>query len=218
MKTILLAILILFPVAAVRAQEALPACVTNRNAPPVSAYYWPPDTQVNVYLARGMFTVEQRETLLAAMSAWSTAALQTGAGVRFSYAGETDGLVTCRGCLTVTRHEVHKNDRKHYAFFNPLQQSDDGLLLSAWIDFDFATTSPDALQGFMAHELGHGMGLWDCTTCKKKQTIMNGFPGINNHNGLIAPSECDLEVVRQVYQLQRRVANNIVVDDGTLRE
>ena len=58
----------------------------------------------------------------------------------------------------------------------------------------------------MAHELGHGMGLWDCRNCKKKRTIMNAFPGINKDNGLIEPSLCDLEVVRQVYQ--RRLAAN----------
>jgi hypothetical protein len=81
-----------------------------------------------------------------------------------------------------------------------------GLLISAWIDFDVATTSPRALQGFMAHELGHGMGLWDCTTCKKNQTIMNGFPGVNRDNGLVSPSRCDLEVVRGLYQLQRQLA------------
>jgi hypothetical protein len=155
---------------------------------------------VRVYLARGMFTAEQRDTLLTAMKTWSAAASQTGAGVGFVYAGEAEGLVGCQGCLTVTRREVHRSDRKHYAFFNPLKQSDDGLLISAWIDFDFATTSPHALQGFMAHELGHGMGLWDCTT--------------NSDNGLIAPSACDLEVVRQVYRLQRRIANNVVADEG----
>jgi len=213
MKTILLTILILLPMTVVRTQDVAEACVTNRNAPPVSAYYWPPDTQVKVYLTAGMFTAEQRGMLFTAMKTWTAAASQTGAGVRFVYAGEAEGLVSCQGCLTVTRRDIHKNDRKHYAFFNPLKQSGGGLLISAWIDFDFATTSPQALQGFMAHELGHGMGLWDCTTCKKKQTIMNGFPGINSNNGLIAPSTCDLEVVRQVYRMQRRIANNIVADE-----
>jgi hypothetical protein len=164
-----------------------------------------------------MFTDEQRETLLAAMKNWSTAAAEVGAGIKFLYAGETDGVVSCNGCLTVKRREVHKYDRKHYAFFNPLKQDSDGLLVSAWIDFDLATTNPQALQGFMAHELGHGMGLWDCTTCKKKKTIMNGFPGINRDNGLIQPSTCDVEVVKEIYQLQRRVANNIVVDTGNRR-
>jgi hypothetical protein len=218
MKTFLLTILILFPAAAARAQDVAQACVTNRNAPPVSAYYWPPDTQVKVFLMRGMFTVEQRETLLAAMNTWSGVASSAGTGITFSYAGETNSLLSCESCLTITRRDVHKNDRKHYAFFNPLKQRDDGLLMSAWIDFDFATTSPQALQGFMTHELGHGMGLWDCTTCKKKQTIMNGFPGINSDNGLMAPSNCDLEVVRQVYQLQRRVDNSVVADEGNQKQ
>jgi hypothetical protein len=185
-------------------------CVTNRTAPPVNAYYWPPDTNVKVHFKRGMFTAEQRTRLLAAMATWSDSATNTGAGITFSYAGEVDELATCESCLTVTRREVHKNDRTHYAFFNPLKQTNEGLLLSAWIDFDFATTNPQALQGFMAHELGHGMGLWDCPSCKKNKTIMNGFPGINNDDGLVAPSACDLEVVRQVYQLQRRVDKNTV--------
>jgi hypothetical protein len=210
MKCTILTLLLLLTVSVASAQDKTEACVTNRNAPPVSAYYWPPDTNVKVYFTRNMFTQEQRETLFAAMQAWSEAAAATGAGVKFSYVGETEGLRSCDGCLTVTRREVYKFDKKHYAFFNPLKQSSDGLLISAWIDFDFDTTSPQALQGFMSHELGHGMGLWDCTTCKKKKTIMNGFPGINKDNGLIHPSSCDLEVVRQVYQLQRRVDNNIV--------
>ncbi len=47
---------------------------------------------------------------------------------------------------------------------------------------------------------------------------MNGFPGINRDNGLVAPSNCDLEVVKEVYQLQRRVANNIVTDTGNRQQ
>ena len=218
MKHLLLAILILVPLASVRAQAIAEACIINRNTPPVSAYYWPPDSEVKVYLMRNMFTAGQRETLFAAMKTWSVTAAQTGAGIKFSYAGETSTRVSCPGCLTVTRREVHKSDSKHYAFFNPLEQDEDGLLVSAWIDFDFATISPQALQGFMAHELGHGMGLWDCPTCKKKQTIMNGFPGVNSDNGLLAPSACDLEQVRQVYQLQRRLSSNVVVAEQLNRE
>jgi hypothetical protein len=218
MKTTFLIIFLFFSAYGVSAQNNVEACVKNHNAPPPNSYYWPPDTDVKVYFSRTMFTEEQRTTLLAAMQTWSDVAKETGAGVRFKYEGEADGLVSCSGCLTVTRREVYKNDKKHYAFFNPLKQDSDGLLISAWIDFDFATTSPQALQGFMAHELGHGMGLWDCTTCKKKKTIMNGFPGINRDNGLIAPSDCDLEVVKEVYQLQRRVANNVVGETGSRKE
>jgi hypothetical protein len=194
------------------APERSETCFTNYNAPPKNSYYWPPDTNVKVYFKRGMFTDQQREALFAAMKAWSDSAVHTDAGVSFSFAGEVDQLATCKGCLTVTRREINKSDRKHYAFFNVLGQDGEGLLISAWIDLDFATTRPQALQGFMVHELGHGLGLWDCESCKKKRTIMNGFPGINKNNGLIEPSPCDLEVVRQIYQFQRQVDKNGVAE------
>ena len=212
MKVLTLTILIL--IATVQAVAQKETCVTNRNAPPANAYYWPPDTTVKVYFVRGMFTEEQRTTLLAAMKTWSEGSANAGAGISFSYAGESEGLSRCEPCLTVTRKEVHKKDRKHYAFFNPLKQNEDGLLVSAWIDFDFATTSPQALQGFMAHELGHGMGLLDCPNCKKQKTIMRSFPAINKDNGIVAPSNCDLEVVRKVYELQRQAENNTVAKKG----
>ncbi len=181
-------------------------CVTNRNAPPVSSYHWAADAEVQVYLVRNMFTSEQREAILEALKTWTTAGNETAAGVKFTYAGESAGLVNCRSCLTVTRRDVYKNDGSHYSFFNPLSSEEGRVLLSAWIDLDFATTNPHALEGFVAHELGHGMGLWDCVTCKKKRTIMNGFPGINKDNGLIAPSSCDLETLKNVYLQERQVA------------
>lgn len=201
-------LVLLTPIAAVKAQDTSPACKTNRNAPAVGFYSWPQEAAVKVYFTRNTFTPEQQEALLGTMTTWTQASNKVGAGVTFSYAGETDGLISCQGCLTITRGEVYKNNRKHYAYFYPLALDNSGLLVSAWIQFDFATTKPQALQGFLAHELGHGMGLSDCTTCKGKQTIMNGFPSINRDNGLISPSNCDLEVVREVYMEQRRIAYN----------
>jgi hypothetical protein len=181
-------------------------CVTNRNSPPVSPYHWPADAAIKVYLVRNMFTAEQRIGLMEALKAWTVAGNDANAGISFTYAGESDGLVNCRGCLTIRRREVYKNDGSHYSFFNPLSSEEGRVLLSAWIDLDVATTSPRAVRGFMAHELGHGMGLWDCETCKKKRTIMNGFPGINTDNGLIGPSKCDLEALKGVYVQERQIA------------
>lgn len=212
MRCLFLSLLLLISIAQAAGQnERIAAtCVKDLNAPPASAYYWPPDAQVKVSFIRNMFTPAQQLTLLRAMAEWTNAAAEIGSGVNFRYAGETNELKVCASCLTVTRRDVYKDDGKHYAFFNPLQQDSAGLLVSAWIDFDFATTDPQALQGFMAHELGHGMGLWDCKSCKKKQTIMNSFPAINKDNGLVAPSTCDLAVVKKIYQLERQVARNTV--------
>jgi hypothetical protein len=187
-------------------------CTTNRNAPPVGEYHWPADTEVKVYFMHGMFTPEQTSALLEAMKTWKVADIEIGSGVRFAYAGETDSRMTCRSCLTITRREVFKNDRHHYAFFNPMKMDEGRLLVAAWIDLDFGITDPTALQGFVAHELGHGLGLWDCPSCKKKQSLMNGFPGLNKNNGLLGPSSCDLATTKSVYAEERQIASTNTSD------
>jgi hypothetical protein len=180
-------------------------CTTNRNAPPVGAYHWPANTEVKVYFVRNMFTAEQSATLLEAMKTWTVSGQEDGSGVKFTYAGETESRMNCRSCLTVGRRDVYKQDKHHYAFFNPMQEEGQ-LLVSAWIDLDVGIKEPKALQGFMAHELGHGLGLWDCPSCKKKQSLMNSFPGLNQNNGLVGPSSCDLATMRNVYQEERQIA------------
>jgi len=181
-------------------------CTTNRTAPPVGEYHWPADTEVKVYFVRSMFSPEQSAMLLEAMKTWNMVGANNGSGVKFSYAGEADDRMSCRSCLTVTRREVFAHDRHHYAFFHPMKQEEGRLLVSAWIDLDVGIRDPGALQGFMAHEMGHGLGLWDCPSCKKKRSIMNSFPGLNKNNGLVVPSGCDVATMRNLYQEERQVA------------
>jgi len=158
MNPTFLIVLVLVTCCICHAQERLEPCVKNRNAPPTSSYYWPPDADVRVYFVSKIFTAEQRARLIAAMDSWTKVASENGSGIKFIYAGEVSRIMNCTRCLTVTRRKVHKTDRRHYAFFNPVESDSKRRLTSAWIDFDFATTNPQALQGFMAHELGHGTG------------------------------------------------------------
>ncbi|HKR60927.1 MAG TPA: hypothetical protein VJS64_14500, partial [Pyrinomonadaceae bacterium] len=182
-------------------------CTTNRNAPPVGGYHWPANSEVKVYFTSGMFTSAQSVVMLEAMKTWTEVGQNTGSGVKFIYAGETERRMNCRGCLTVSRRQVYKQDKHHYAFFNPMQQEGRGLLVSAWIDLDVGIKEPKALQGFMAHELGHGLGLWDCPSCKNKRSLMSSFPGLNKNNGLIAPSTCDVATMKGVYDEARQIAS-----------
>jgi hypothetical protein len=171
-------------------------CITNRNAPPVGRYHWPADA------------------LLEAMNTWRAADQEIGSGVRFVFAGETDRPMTCHTCLTINRREIFKNDKHHYAFFNPMKMDEGGLLVAAWIDLDVGITDPQALLGYAAHELGHGLGLWDCPSCKKKQSLMNSFPGVNKNNGLVGPSSCDVATTKGVYRQERL---RVAVNSGDLR-
>ena len=154
-----------------------------------------------------MFAPEQRSALLEAMASWTAAGQENGSGVRFTDAGKTDIWMNCRGCLTVGRKEVYRWDRSHYAFFYPTSQAD-GELVSAWIELDFGITTSKALKGFMVHELAHGLGLSDCRTCKRKQTVMNRFPNMDRDNGLGVPSTCDLATVRDLYRADRLLAKS----------
>src|SRR5260370_12383689 len=127
-------------------------CPTNRKAPPIGGYHWPANSEVKVYFVRNMFTPEQSATLLEAMRTWTTSGQEDGSGVKFTYAGETERRMSCRGCLTVGRRDVYKQDKHHYAFFNPMQEEGQ-LLFFTWIDLDVGITKPKACQGFMHHEL-----------------------------------------------------------------
>jgi hypothetical protein len=57
---------------------------------------------VKVCFTRDMFTPAQRLTLFEAMRAWTEAAQRLGADIRFVDAGDSDGLIHCKECLTVT--------------------------------------------------------------------------------------------------------------------
>jgi hypothetical protein len=181
-------------------------CKTKKSAPPVSLYVWPPDATVQVYFMRGLFTSEQRQTLVAAMKDWNHGAQKIGAGVSFRDAGETDRRVSCKQCLTIAHKNPKVKGNNFYATFQPVHYERNGWLNSAWIEFSPATTDPKALQGYMAHELGHGLGLDNCPSCGDRKSIMNSFRSVNRHNGLVSPSLCDLEVVRRVYNGHRKLA------------
>lgn len=179
-------------------------CKRHHSAPPPGPYSWAPDTRVSIYIERNQFTSEQVAALQAAMSHWTRASISNGTGVTFGFAGDGDGDVKCSNCIVVTRQKVRKTHPKYLAYFEPLKRNWDGSLARGRIVFDEGTTKPSVLQTFMLHELGHGLGLWDCPSCKKTETLMRGFPSVNSVNGAVEPSRCDLEVVRAVYEARRQ--------------
>jgi hypothetical protein len=153
-----------------------------------------------------MFTPPEQQAIREAMGQWNGLSEQAGAGIRYDYAGEVGQHENGQGHLTLTRIEIMKGtNNRYYAYFFPTRNPD-GSLRSAQITFDFKTTDVKALKSLVAHELGHGMGLWDCKSCKGKSTIMNGFPGVNQDNGLVAPSACDIQAVKMLFEQERRLA------------
>lgn len=196
--TMLLAFLLLMG-SAVHAQQLVKPCTANKNSPPASTWHWPEGTRVKVFFMQGMFSPSERQAIREVMVQWNDLSELTGAGIKYDYAGEIGLHENGEGYLTLTRIEIMKGtNNRYYAYFFPTCNPD-GSIRSAQIAFDFKTTDVTALKSFVAHELGHGMGLWDCKSCKGGSTIMNGFPGVNKGNGLVAPSGCDMQVIKTLF-------------------
>lgn len=204
-RAILIALVFLIGITA-QAQQPVKACATNKNSPPPNTWHWPEGTHVKVYLMRGMFKPADQQAIREVIDQWNSLSEHVGAGIKYDFEGEVDQAKDSIGFLTLTRIEIMKGtNNKLYAYFFPTRNTD-GLIHSAIITFDFNTTDAAALKSYVSHEMGHGMGLWDCKSCEGKSTIMKGFPGVNKGNGLVAPTTCDLHVVKSVFNQGRKLA------------
>jgi hypothetical protein len=132
---------------------ALPGKKTEPVLSPTAApAFWPQDSTVTVYFVRGLFTVEQKQVLQQTLEAWASS--KANSTIRFSYAGETGGLIDCLGCLTLTRQALHTNGYKRDATFNRLRGDHTGRLISAWIGFNSSLTDSQKLRNSLVQVLG----------------------------------------------------------------
>ncbi|HEY8187491.1 MAG TPA: hypothetical protein VIF64_15575 [Pyrinomonadaceae bacterium] len=151
MKSLLFALTLLLFVHA----TALPGNKTGDGAgysTATATAFWPQDSTVNVYFVRDLFTFEQQQVLRQTLESWTTS--QATSTVRFSYAGETGGLIDCLGCLTLTRQDLSANRRKRYVTFNRLRGNHTGQLISAWIGFETSITDSQKLKNLLVQVLG----------------------------------------------------------------
>jgi len=151
MKTSLLALILLLFVHVAAVPKTKPEVGSHRAATRVSG--WPPSSTVKVHFVRGLFTSEQKQILWQTLETWAQKAEATRT-IRFSYAGETGGLIDCLGCLTLTRQEVFTNDSRRQVSFNRLRGDQSGQLISAWIGFDTSISNSQKLTRLLLHALG----------------------------------------------------------------
>ena len=165
MKTLLIAFLLFLPHGAMPAENSRPVAL-KRNVN-CDIAYWRPESNVKVYFIREMFTAEQRQSLLSALSTWEGLASKEGLAVSFNDAGETSGLIDCQSCLTVAREKRYQNDRKGRVSLNVMRRTDMGHLSSAWIGIDGSTRDPATLRGLMLEALRNGRGIKAGSPCDR---------------------------------------------------
>ena len=136
------------------------------NTAVCAASFWKPDSKVEVYFLRDLFTAEQRHAVLETMHNSQEAARKVGLAVTFNYAGETDGLIDCENCLTVAR-QTYSHHRKGQTVIHSLRRNYLGNLVSAWIEIDLQTNSQATLRGYVLEALRGGRGTKALSICRR---------------------------------------------------
>lgn len=196
--TFLFALLLLTSASTVTAKEPRArGCSVGGNAAPLSQWRWAPRARVTVYALRGQFNAKEGERLAAAVRKWDIALRQSLSGIRIKPGGETDARVPRAGEIIVIRDRV-KVDGHQVGEFRSVLRDSRGYVTAAVIALDRSIDDLRNLSSLLSHELGHGFGLWDCETCAKQTTVMNGFkfPG---RNVAETPSLCDILQVGAAY-------------------
>ena len=193
-------------------------CRIGQQAPAIGFWTWAANSQVKVYIVSNDFKAEI-PFLLQALENWNGASDATGSGVKFVYAGDTRGSLSCENCLTVMRGPVFDKANRNLTELKAFSARHDQIINYASITIDPKLTNPKAILDAVAHELGHNFGLLDCFSCKKKSTLMNQFKAINVPNDMAVPTACDIAQVRQAYrELKIRVRpsppNRNLIDEG----
>jgi hypothetical protein len=179
------------------AKETTRGCSVGDNAAPLSQWRWEPRSRVTVYASRGQFRPKEATVLGLDVKKWDLALRQSLSGIRVRFGGETDEAVPRAGEVFVIRDRL-KSGGKQVGEFRSVLHDAWGYVTAAVVVLDSSIDDVRNVSALFSHELGHGFGLWDCTTCGKRSTVMNQFkfPG---RNVAESPSLCDVLQVGAAY-------------------
>lgn len=166
MKTSLLVVLLLLllPVCAVRAGRTKDRNVTVTQSS--SAAQWPANSVVSVYFVQNMFTANEKLILWKAIETWTLRAKQSVPEISFVSAGETGGLIDCKGCLTIAKQGFVSYRIRQRVSFHALRLDGAGRLVSAWIEFERDGERQIDLKTLMIQALDRGFDSASLQTAK----------------------------------------------------
>lgn len=152
----------------------------SKGAPEITLSSWARGATVRVTIEG--FTPDEQAAIRRGVESWNVGF------VNFTFEGEGLPLLVKRGDV---RKDLGLTDRDPLAYFNPWTDGVD--VISGELVLDYRLTRLDAIQSVVAHEMGHGFGLSDCTKCK---SVMKATVGVNKSTGYLGPSSVDLEALR----------------------
>lgn len=167
-------------------------------------FAWKTGVTVQVNIDPAFTTQQQRDAVAAAFTNWNNAKTGYCPDIKFGTPTFSATPIAGRDIAAdpnVPKLQVYRLDPpEHPGDRGGVLGKDNGsYTLSAWIYINPLVTVPEALTQVTAHEIGHTMGLAECTNCGGKTSVMHDpAPSYNDTTGLPGPTTCDIAAGKQV--------------------
>jgi hypothetical protein len=191
----------------------------------VAAVRWLPKTNVTISFVRGEFTDSEKSALREGIDIWQRAVSKAAFGITFAVRVDVDQNATPSHGEIVVRRDYQMEEGKYGRIIASARP--DNYLDRASILVNGSIHKKKTLRKLMMHELGHALGLRDCSDCGSGKSVMNHFSrksilGFSIHDKSVAgkPSAPDIAQVeagyRQAAASQPQVESNDSADSQTI--
>jgi hypothetical protein len=171
----------------------------------VALVRWLPKTNVRISFVRGEFTDSEKSALRKAIDLWQRAVSRMGLEITFAVGVEVEPSVIPSLGEIVVRRDYQMEDGKYGRIVASARA--DNYLDRASILVNGAIHERKILRKLMMHELGHALGLRDCSDCGTGKSVMNHFSlksilglGVQDRNVASKPTLSDIAQVEKGYR------------------
>jgi hypothetical protein len=172
----------------------------------LAAVRWLPKTQVRISFVRGEFTDSEKSALREAIDLWQRAVSRTALEMTFAVGVDVDQTVTPSLGEIVVRRDYQMEEGKYGRIIASARP--DNYLDRASILVNGSIHKKKILRKLMMHELGHALGLRDCSDCGSGKSVMNHFRrksvlglSVQDKNVAGKPTPSDIAQVENGYRV-----------------
>lgn len=150
----------------------------------------PANTQVTVYFDSSQFDAADITAMEQAFQNWQAA--DTTSGITYNFVQLAGPPPATGTFITVSKSSsLDPSEAMKTTTFLTSNGTYD-TINSANIQVNSALINDPSMEQKMAHEIGHLLGLGDCSSCSLGSSVMAFGDGMNSANGADAPTPCDV--------------------------